>query len=263
MDSDFKLVEQLYEVLKAKGLEVFFDKKTLELGIDWEVSFIEGLIHSRTIICAISKKALKARFENMTSSNDCDNVLLEHRIALELKERGYLELIIPLLIGDLDPITGSYSHYFNGTIDESTGNCVPYKSGEACCPEWKLSSSSTVVVESVEKKLIHHLETQGLGTPLLNAPTIQEIYVGITKNQGVFVERGGFKVAERGEGGGGGGGKEMKSNRLDLILEGLSTSIVSAIQRLSGSKDASATDCILCATCSNVISGVVVDVPVI
>ena len=43
----------------------------------------------------LSRKAL-APFAELTKSSKCDNVLLEHALALELKERALVQAIMPL-----------------------------------------------------------------------------------------------------------------------------------------------------------------------
>eukprot|EP01030_Chromulinospumella_sphaerica_P034287 gene34287-biopygen5045 len=98
--SDASHVEYIYEKLTAEGLKVWWDKKELKNGENWEEGFCNGLVKSRIFVPFLSKNAL-ANFSTLeTSTPKCDNVLLEHRLALELKEMGLIESIFPIVLGD-------------------------------------------------------------------------------------------------------------------------------------------------------------------
>ena len=49
-------------------------------------------------------------FSKLTDISPCDNLLMEHRLALELKENGLLEKIYPVLIGDLNDEKSAFSN---------------------------------------------------------------------------------------------------------------------------------------------------------
>ena len=97
-------------------------------------------------------------------------MLLEHRLALELCERGVVVSIYPVLIGDLvaDNGTEVFTDYF------LTG-CHP-------------TCTNNVVVESVENMLQDHLNRLCFGTPLLDNMTVPVILDSIVRNQGCLVE---------------------------------------------------------------------------
>ena len=65
-----------------------------------------GVIDLQVFVCLISKNAIghptnaKQSFSQLTESSACDNVLLEHQLALELREMGMLEFIYPVFIGE-------------------------------------------------------------------------------------------------------------------------------------------------------------------
>ena len=101
----------------------------------------------------------------MADSN-CDNVFLEHRLAVELHGLGLIENIFPVFIGDLDATTSEYSNYF----------------GSGCHP-----SLFEVTVKSVEEKLRHHMESQALGTPIVPDRTVKSVVDAITACQGAFI----------------------------------------------------------------------------
>ena len=100
--SDALLVERLYMLLtKEKELNVWLDKKCLTWGQPWEQGFVDGLRSSLIVVPVLSRPALQA-FSTLDEGSGCDNFLLEHALALELKERGVVWGITPLLVGEAD-----------------------------------------------------------------------------------------------------------------------------------------------------------------
>jgi len=75
-------------------------------------------VKSRTIACLLSRGAInhasspRQSFPLLTSDSACDNVLLEQRMALDLREFHLIEKIFPVMIGDLDANTQTYGNYF-------------------------------------------------------------------------------------------------------------------------------------------------------
>ena len=55
VSSDFKHAEDLYDRLTNKGHKVWWDKKCLEPGVNWEEGFCAGLINSRQFVCILSR----------------------------------------------------------------------------------------------------------------------------------------------------------------------------------------------------------------
>jgi len=96
----------------------------------------------------VLSKAALANFATLQPDSDCDNVLLEQLLALELKERGQIKSILPILVGEPKREMGrsvtAYGDFF------ATG-------GKPRCPEG-------VVVASVDAKAREHLARK-LGTP--------------------------------------------------------------------------------------------------
>lgn len=163
--SDSNHVEELYNRLTAQGIRVWWDKKCLLPGEDWEDGFCDGLVKSRIFVCLLSREAIK-NFSSLESTSRVDNVLLEHVLALELKKIGLLENVYPVLVGDRLS-DGKYSSYF--------------KSG--CHPK-----VADVCVESVMTKVAEHLERQGLGTPLDGEATALHVNKELMNYQGGFVQ---------------------------------------------------------------------------
>ena len=170
--SDSQHVEKLYNLLTAQGFKVYWDKFCLEPGVDWEQGFCEGLVSSRAFVPLLSRDAINhpdkdwQNFSKLTVDSKCDNVFLEHRLAVELQGLGLIEKIFPVFIGNLDTTTLEYSHYF----------------GSGCDP-----SLSEITVKSVEEKLRRHMESQALGTPIVPDRTVASVVGAITACQGAFI----------------------------------------------------------------------------
>jgi len=102
--------------------------------------------------------------EKLQESSRCDNVLLEWRLALELKERGMIEGIFPVMIGEKE-ISGTFSYYFTSSFNPSPPD---------------------VVVDRLEKKLCEHLGREGLGSPYIDRVTIKSVCKAVLSNRGGF-----------------------------------------------------------------------------
>ena len=99
VNADARLVEKVYYRLRSEGVDVWWDKKCLEPGQPWEDSFADGLMGADVVVPFLSKTAL-APFQALESTSRCDNVLLEYRLAAELKARGELRAIFPVFVGE-------------------------------------------------------------------------------------------------------------------------------------------------------------------
>ena len=170
--TDAHHVEKLYKLLTAQGFKVYWDKLCLLPGVNWEQGFCEGLVSSRAFVPLLSRDAINdsekawQNFSKLTVDSNCDNVFLEHRLAVELQGLGLIEKIFPLFIGDLDKLSMEYSHYF----------------GSGCHP-----SLPDILIKSVEEKLRHHMESQALGTPIEPDRTVKSVVGAITACQGAFI----------------------------------------------------------------------------
>jgi serine/threonine protein kinase/Leucine-rich repeat (LRR) protein len=177
VSSDAKHAKQLYEILEARGLKVWWDKKCLLPGQPWEEGFCAGLANSGHFVCLLSRGAINSsdkaweNFSNLQVSSRCDNVLLEWRLALELKRRGMIEGVFPILIGDMmeDKSTHAieYSHY-------NRSGCGP-------------KELPTCSVASVEQKLRERLDHEGLGAPFEEEMAVSDIVKEVLANQGGFI----------------------------------------------------------------------------
>ena len=170
VSADSDLARALYKYLSAQcGLRVWFDQQCLEAGKPWDEGFCRGLVKSRVFMPVLSRGAVRG-LENLTANSARDNVLLEWRLALELVERGLVERIVPLLLGDAD----------------ANGQCGRYSfaGSDPCHP----SAAPAVAVDSVEAALASRLDAEGLGLPLAENMTVSNIIAGVCRYQGVFFE---------------------------------------------------------------------------
>jgi serine/threonine protein kinase len=175
--SDTRHAQFLYNRLVSEGMKVWWDKVCLAPGAPWEEGFCQGLINSRIFICIISRKAINHprkpwnNFGKLNQDSDCDNVLLEYRLALELRSLGYVEKIYPVMIGEAEigSITPSpiYSNFF------ASGG---------------MPQAPDIYVESVERKLEEHMEKQALGTPVEKNKTVKAVLDDILACQGKLIE---------------------------------------------------------------------------
>ena len=88
-------------------------------------------------------------------------MLLEHQLALELREMGLVEKIYPVYIGD---------RLSNGHFSGFDWGCY--------------GSLPDVVVQLLVQKLTGHLEKHALGAPLHSDRTVKEVVEAIDGNQG-------------------------------------------------------------------------------
>jgi serine/threonine protein kinase len=174
--SDVHLAEMLYTALQRLELRVWWDKKCLLPGQPWEEGFCAGLASSCCFVCLSSKGAIfnpsnpRCNFANLTEESKCDNVLLEWRLALELKARNMIEGVFPLLIGDAEVREDDKTYY----SDYNKSGCHP-------------KPLPNISVRSVETKLRSHLDSLSLGLPYETAETVAETVNAIIGHQGAFI----------------------------------------------------------------------------
>ncbi len=70
---------------------MWWDKVCLKSGEPWEVGFCQGLMNSSSFVCIVTKSGIndedsgdQRNFWALKEESSCDNVLLEHRLAVEL-----------------------------------------------------------------------------------------------------------------------------------------------------------------------------------
>ena len=89
--------EHLHAALTGQGARTWWDQRCLEAGKSWEEGFCDGLVQSRVFVCLVSPAAFLG-LEKLKGNSACDNVLLEHRLALELRERGLITRVVTVFV---------------------------------------------------------------------------------------------------------------------------------------------------------------------
>jgi hypothetical protein len=209
--SDEPLAAEAHAALEARGLRVFWDKRCLVDGKPWREGFFQGLVRSRAFLPIVSRGALKpvdgagraawGNWDALTADAGVDNVLLEHRAALECFDRGLLEFVLPVFVGDAGAGDGGGGGGLRGAY--FGGGCAP--------------SPPRVAVAALEAELALQLDRAGLGTPYAEGEgaTARGVWERIKAFQGKFLEGDarigtlvGSALAQAlaaGEAGGGGG----------------------------------------------------------
>ena len=167
--TDLVHAERLYALLTARGLRVWWDKRCLEAGKEWQQGFCQGLASSTAFLCILSKEGIEQPFSQLHSESFCDNVLLEHRLALELKTIDYIKFIFPLMVGERSAVG-------NGDLDGSLREQF----------RWSYSESKSTV-QSVEDLLRTNMNELGLGTPYRVRPSVYDVANEIRASNGYFI----------------------------------------------------------------------------
>jgi hypothetical protein len=107
-------------------------------------------------------------------------------LAIELKQRGFIEKIFPVIIGSSRTVGGATVPIYrdvNGPTDDPPSGVYA-----ACDLRQEMPTNApSVQVLAVEKKITEHLEGNCLGTPLLQGSVI-DVYNSLIGYQGYFVQ---------------------------------------------------------------------------
>jgi serine/threonine protein kinase/Leucine-rich repeat (LRR) protein len=169
----------------SRPLLVWLDKHCLLAGQPWEEGFCDGLVNSACFVCLLSRNAINhpekawQNFSRLEEGSRCDNVLLEWRLALELRDRHLIEGVFPVLIGDkqIQQVASD-----DGTcVSERVKYTNYFPTG--CHP----SGIPDVVISSVESKVREHLDRHGLGLPLEGSRSARDVVGAVVANQGGFL----------------------------------------------------------------------------
>jgi ankyrin repeat protein/serine/threonine protein kinase len=169
VSTDRDICDQLYETLTSRNLRVWMDRKNIKDGSLWEDEFCDGLVNCQVVVCLISVDAIAAKppsrsFTSLREDSPCDNVLLEHRLALELEKMSMIAHIFPVFIGRRE-----------------AGTCAAF--------DWScMKEMPHVSVNAVKQKMIQHLERQRLGSPLTPELTVQQVVANMAAHQGCLCE---------------------------------------------------------------------------
>ena len=142
--TDRQNVKDLFYNLTSRGFRVFWDALCLKDGRDWEEGFCDGLVHSKVFVPLLSHDALykegRQNISQLAYDSKCDNVVLEHAMALELRERELIEGIHPVLMNNVSA-----------------------------------DNAPDLVVADITKKLAQHLRREDLGEMLLAEPNVRYV----------------------------------------------------------------------------------------
>ena len=175
-DCDLEFAENLCAVLRQAGVRVWCAATHLRNdAVGWSRQYCHALSKSRIFVPVLSRSALRNpskpefNFELLSAYSNCDDLLLEYRSAIEMKERGLLEKLYPVFLGEYDAQSSTYNAYsWSGA-----SSCHP------TCPK--------IAVLNVEQRLREQLEQQALGSPYRDYMTVLDVLSDLTRYQGGFV----------------------------------------------------------------------------
>ena len=171
--SEAVLARELHARLSQAGLRVWLDAVCLVEGHRWLDGFCEGLARSRVCVSLLSMAGMGS-WAGLTPESPCDNVLLEHRLALELRARGLLEAIFPVFVGPPLPVVVPVSTDGDGGTNVVRGSLFEALRSGAMAPP------ADVVVTAVEATLRTQLDgTLGLGVPLRDAASAAAVWAEV------------------------------------------------------------------------------------
>ncbi len=187
VDSDKVARTLLVAALEARGLRVWSDALLSRdsLGDKWRNAFCDALAASRVFVPIISRGAVNAgaaiparHWPALAADSKTDNVLLEHRLALELRAQGMCGAIVPVFLGDQLPSAGAAESAADAAGSER-GNFF----AQSCGPAGRLAP---VAVASVEKELALQLDRLGFGSPLTGEVAVADVWrLVVDEHQGL------------------------------------------------------------------------------
>ena len=189
VSADEDLVRELYWQLchrtvvangKERRLRVFWDRECLKTGEKWEEGFADAICSCHLIVLVMSRTAFvmdgSHNVTTLAEDSRCDNVLLEHHLALELNKLNNTA-IMPLFVGDKDD-SGQYTHFFQ------TG-CMP-----------KLQEG--VVVRQISEKVEGYLEhNAGVAPEMMpKRQSVKDVMDSVTQFQGCFLQGNAYEAVK-------------------------------------------------------------------
>jgi len=191
--SDAALARELQTRLTQAGLRVWLDAVCLVDGRRWLDGFCEGLARSSVFVPLLSVGGMD-NWARLTPESACDNVLLEHRLALELRVRGLLDAIFPVFVGPPLPAVaiggGGGGAAAAGAAPAARGNGTHVVRGGLfeARRSGVMTPPADVVVAAVEATLRTQLDdTLGLGVPLRDAASAAAVWAEVCAFQGAML----------------------------------------------------------------------------
>jgi serine/threonine protein kinase len=185
----------LVAALEARGLRVWSDAQLAlaSVGDPWRDPFCDALAASRVFVPIVSRGAVNAGAElparhwpSLRANSALDNVLLEHRLALELGEHGLCEAVVPVLLGDeiALPVGRGGGASAVGSVGGERGDFF----AQGCAP----ARLPSVTVASVEAELARQTDRLGLGAPLTGGLGVAEVWRRAVSDRQASVGAGQF-----------------------------------------------------------------------
>lgn len=128
---------------KERKLRVFWDRECLKPGERWEDGFASAICSCHMVVLVMSRGTFAMDGERynvaqLTAESECDNVVLEYNLALELNKASGIA-IMPIFVGDRRD--GQFTHFFES-------KCMP-------------AIDKEVVVRKISERVEFHLERSG------------------------------------------------------------------------------------------------------
>ena len=177
--SDLENVKSLAQALRNAGLSVWWDVE-LKAGKAWLPAFCAALRDACLFVPLLSRGAVSAcdaagaplperNWTALRADSATDNVLLEHRLAVELQEFGLIQGVLPVFIGDSLEGGGRGNYFVQGCAPKPLPGCS---------------------VAAVEAEVRTQLDGLGLGTPHHEGMSVAAVWTQVTSHQGTFWEGG-------------------------------------------------------------------------
>lgn len=165
--------EAFYNLLTMCGLRVFWDKKSLKDGEEWQEGFLRGVFSCRVFACILSTASINT-FKSHKEESHCDNYLLELALAVELKKLNIITNIFPVMIGYDEIVHVNFSKRTVSGQPTLETNYVQYN---------PYGLSDTVEITALKTVLTQRLNDKQL-KPSLKSHSAKEILIELGSIQG-------------------------------------------------------------------------------
>jgi serine/threonine protein kinase len=199
---DYVLASELYNELLQNGLKVFWAPLSLsDYEACWRDEFSAALVNSSIFVPVVSRNSLnhpgdhQYNVNNLCQESSCDDLVLEYRLAVELRDAGYIDQIFPLMIGDCTSlkVAGDSGKTVKSKSNASSPAGSPFDElmsvtfsnyfFSGCFPR-----APNTHIDSLESDLLSHFELLGLGLPLFHTRAVSSVLSEILSCSGTFVE---------------------------------------------------------------------------
>jgi serine/threonine protein kinase len=200
---DYVLAAELYRQLQQKHkLKVFWAPLCMADECAWRDEFSGALVNASIFVPIVSRSSLShplnPRFnvKNLEQDSICDDLVLEYRLAVELRDMGFIQQIFPLMVGDVTSLKVADENDEEVAAAAETVRNLHRRDSEelmkvtysnyfftGCFPR-----APNTHIDSLESDLMSHLELLGLGQPLFPQRPVSSVLSEILSCSGAFVE---------------------------------------------------------------------------